>query len=565
MCGICGVFGASEPKNALKMLEAIVHRGPDGSKITNFPWGSFGFCRLDIVGSSNINQPAISEDGKIAVIFNGEIYNFTNLRLSIKDNRQIENEAELILKLYSIFGEDFIVKLKGMFAIAIMTPSKLILIRDALGIKPLVYFNYNDRIYFASEVKAVLQIKEAMIELDEEALAEAAVFGFVFGQEKTMFKDITQVLPGTYIIFENGAVCTKRYHQIRRSFYGAPLSEADIADQFFDKMDKAAKLFLEHSKHPHAIYLSGGIDSSLMTWFMQKNSQVPLDTFTLFDDVACDDFNFASRVAEQLATNHNEFKANTDDCIKWIDHYIYHYESLVTNGIFNILGSLAFHILAHHISKTHKIAYCGEGADELFGGYYWMHTHPLGLGDRLRSRSARINNGNTAINNYILERFPDDDSKENDVKREIFDMLMEPGLTNCHLWSVDRSSSAFSFEARPYYLYDEIREWGLSLPIENKVSDKNTKLVLKRFAQKMNMQLFIDIASRKKIGMPAALNVTLGNLLRYAEKEFREKNVKDRPHMNYSSYLETDLEKFLFDRFYYLFIERQGLSAHNYN
>src|SRR5208283_717901 len=102
--------------------------------------------------------------------------------------------------------------------------------------------------------------------------------------------------------------------------------------------------------------------------------------------------------------------------------------------------------------------YCGEGADELFGGYYWMHTHPLGFGDRLRARAGQVNNGNTKIHDYILERFPNDNSKEDSIRKEIFDMLIGPGLTNCHLWSVDRSSSAFSFEARPLYLYDDIRE-----------------------------------------------------------------------------------------------------------
>ena len=560
MCGICGAYGASEPKKTLKMLEAILHRGPNGNQVKNFPWGSLGFCRLDIFGSPSMNQPAISLDRQKAVIFNGEIYNFQDLKSSLGCNKTIVDEAELILELYSVYGEDFITKLKGMFAIAIMAPEKLVLFRDVAGIKPLVYFNYKNRIYFASEIKALLRIKEDMIELDEDALAETAVFGFIYGLEKTMFRGISQVHPGAYTIFENGTIRSKSFNQLRHSYYGAPLSDADIVDQFITRMDDTAKLFLEHSKHPHSIYLSGGVDSSLMTCFLQRHSQTPLDTFTLFDDVMCEDRYFASRVANELGARHNEFKTNVDECLKWIDHYLYHYESLVTDGIFNVLGSLAFHILAQRISKTHKVSYCGEGADELFGGYYWMHTHPLGLGDRLRARSARVNEGKTAINNYILERFPNDDSKEKDITKEIFDLLMGPGLTNCHLWSVDRSSSAFSFEARPYYLYDGIREWALSLPIENKVAGKDTKLVLKKYAQKIGLPLFVDIAARKKIGMPAALNVSLKNLIAYAESEFKEKPVDNKPHMEYASYFSTDLERLLFDRFYYLFIDKRGVQ-----
>ncbi|GAH62302.1 unnamed protein product, partial [marine sediment metagenome] len=254
-------------------------------------------------------------------------------------------------------------------------------------------------------------------------------------------------------------------------------------------------------------------------------------------------------------TNHHEFKTDEEECLKFLDHYLYHYESVVTDGIFNVLGSLAFHVLSHKISKTHKVAYCGEGADELFGGYYWMHAHPLGLGDRLRVKSAMVNEGKTKIHEYIMAKFPDDDSKEEEMRKEIFDFLMGPGLTNCHLWSVDRSSSAFSFEARPLYLYDDIREWALSLSIENKVSkDLNTKLLLKKLVLDTHNPLLYAVSARKKIGMPAALDVSLNSLISYSENEFREKNQDDLPHREYSSFFTTDLEKLMFDKFYEIFV-----------
>ena len=255
-----------------------------------------------------------------------------------------------------------------------------------------------------------------------------------------------------------------------------------------------------------------------------------------------------------------EFKTDEEECLKFLDHYLYHYESLVTDGIFNVLGSLAFHILSHKISKSHKVAYCGEGADELFGGYYWMHSHPLGLGDRLRARSAAVNNGRTGIHEYIMKKFPDDDTKASDMRREIFDFLMGPGLTNCHLWSVDRSSSAFSFEARPLYLFDDIRKWALSLSIENKVSnDLKTKLILKEYAISTGNPLLHEISERKKIGMPSALSVSLNKLISYSEKEFKSSQGKnDLPHKEFAAFLHTDLEKLLFDKFYQLFVIDRG-------
>jgi len=560
MCGICGVYGQKDPTLTTIMLDALLHRGPDGSKTEHFPWGSLGFCRLDIFGSSGVNQPVKTVDQKIAVVFNGEIYNFEDLS-SLFPSKDIQDEASLILELYLAYGEKCFSKLKGMFAIAIMSEDKLLLTRDTTGIKPLVYSISKNKIYFASEIKALLRIKEDAIEIDEDALAETAVFGFIFDLEKTMFKSIKQVLPGAYLCFEKNKVTTNKFSELEKADYGPELWQKSVTiNKYASLMNEASELYLSHSKHDQAIYLSGGIDSTLMALFLQKNSGKKLDTFTLFDDERNEDRHYAIKVAHELNTNHHEFKTDEDECIKFLDHYLYHYESLVTDGVFNVLGSLAFHILSQKISKTHKVAYCGEGADELFGGYYWMHSHPLGLGDRLRTRSASVNNGKTNINEYIMRKFPDDDSKEADMRQEIFDFLMGPGLTNCHLWSVDRSSAAFSFEARPLYLYDDLIKWALSLSIENKVSsDLKTKLILKKYALESGIPLLNEIAGRKKIGMPYALTNSFKKLISFSETEFKKKKGKVAlPHEEFELYFKTDIEKFMFDRFYHIFIENRG-------
>lgn len=563
MCGICGVYGSKEPTKTITMLDALLHRGPDGKKTEHFPWGSLGFCRLDIFGSSGVNQPVKTEDQKIALVFNGEIYNFDEL-CKLFPSKMIQDEACLILELYEAFGDEAFSKLKGMFAIAIMTPDKVLLARDTTGIKPLVYYTSGNKLYFASEIKAILRINDNMINIDNDALAESAVFGFVFDLEKTMFKGIKQVLPGSCLTFSQGKIKITRFNTIQPAFYGRECWKApDILAQYAEIMDTASKLYIDHSKHSPAVYLSGGIDSTLMTYFLQKNASSTLDTYTLFDDINGEDRIFANKVAAEIGTSHIEYETGSEECLNFLDHYIYHYESIVTDGIFNVLGSLAFHLLSNQISKKHKVAYCGEGADELFGGYYWMHSHPLGLGDRIRARSLKINNGNTEINKYILEKFPDDDSKEADMRKEIFDFLMGPGLTNCHLWSVDRSSSAFSFEARPLFLYDDLRDWSLNLSIENKVStDKQTKLILKEFATKTGTPLFKDVADRKKIGMPYALNESLEKLMLFSENDFKKnQGKKSMPHQEYEMYLSTDIEKYMFDKFYHIFVENKGILA----
>ena len=570
MCGICGVYGIDESNKTRRMLDSILHRGPDGNIVHDFPWGSLGFCRLDIFGSSGVNQPAISPNNT-AIVFNGEIYNFDKLNALLPDGEEVLDEASLILKLFLKDGVECFKKIKGMFAIAVLTPDELILARDAVGIKPLVYSVVNKKMYFASEIKALIRVKDDMVEIDEDALAEASVFGFVFDLEKTMIKGIKQVQPGSYLSFKNGQVIVNKFCELKSSFYGSEVwNNTNSVATFSRLMNDSAKDYLNHSKYSQAIYLSGGIDSTLMTSFLQKNSQEQLDTYTLYDDEMHEDRIFAVKVADELGTNHYEHKTDRDECLSFLDHYLFHYESLVTDGVFNVLGSLAFHLLSKKISLKHKVAYCGEGADELFGGYYWLHSHPLGVGDRLRTRAQKVNNGKTAINEYILENFPDDDSKEADMRKNIFDFLMGPGLTNCHLWSVDRSSSAFSFEARPLYLNDDLRNWALSLSIENKVSsDLKTKLILKKFALNSGNPLICEVSTRKKMGMPAALGTSLKQLISYSEENFKKrKNNRNLPHHQYSSFFNTDLEKLLFDKFYEIFIVNKGninLDANYYH
>jgi len=558
MCGISGIFGECAPKKVKLMIKTIRHRGPDGESFINYSWGSLGFCWLNIFGPDRNPQPAISRENNITLVFNGEIYNFNELKSSIK-SEIIVDEANLILQLYLIFGEKTFGMLKGMFAIAIMCPGKLILVRDKFGIKPLVYFINNSTIYFASEIKALLHVNENNIEINKDSLAETSVFGFIFNMEETMFKDIKQVLPGSYLVFEDRKVKTIKYASLPESFYGEESWQNESSTFLLSQLlNESAKMHVDHSKSDQAIYLSGGVDSSLMTYFIKKHLNEKTNTYTLFDDPKSEDRLFAQKIAGEYNTNHIEYETGAKDTLQFIKHYLYHYESLVTDGLFNVLGSLAFHILSSEIGKKYKIAYCGEGADELFGGYYWLQAHPLGVGDRLRARSKKVNDGKTKIHEYIVDHFPDDDLKEQEIRKEIFNFLMGPGLTNCHLWSVDRSSSAFSFEARPFYLYNDITDWALSLPINDKVTrNKETKLILKRFASSENY-LLKEIADRKKIGMPAALNNSLIKLSEYSTKYINESGNKDLPHKNYQTFLFTDIEKYLFDVFYEMFIINKG-------
>lgn len=561
MCGICGIFGHNDSLQNRTMFEALLHRGPDGNAVVDFPWGNLGFCRLDIFGSSGLNQPVKSQDGRTALVFNGEIYNFEELAKDRRVPAGVQNEAELILHLFLAYGKDAFSRLKGMFAIAILSSEKLILVRDPLGIKPLVFCFDGGKVLFASEIKSLLRVCSFTPEIDRSALAETAVFGFIKDLGKTMFRGIEQVLPGSCIEFGKGKMDIFRFYHLPLSFRDSNSRLSSETVETFDRlMRTSASSYFRHSKHKQAIYLSGGIDSTLIAYFLQSQSDKPLNTFTLFDTLELPDREHAALIAKELRTTHYEHQTDFTECLRVFRHYLFHYESIVTDGIFNVLGSLAFHILTEIISKNFKVAYCGEGADELFGGYYWAHTHPLGMGDRLRARAACICQGRTHVNEFINTKFPDDDSQIEAMRNNIFDLLNGPGLTNCHLWSVDRSSSAFSIEARPLFLNDDVRNWALSLPVECKVSaSKETKLILKKYAEFLGNGVIQTVAQRKKLGMPAALSKSLGELIAFSETSFRERGSKEeQPHKEFDGFLFTDLEKFMFDEFFKLFIINRG-------
>jgi asparagine synthase (glutamine-hydrolysing) len=155
-----------------------------------------------------------------------------------------------------------------------------------------------------------------------------------------------------------------------------------------------------------------------------------------------------------------------NDYFREFPSYIYHYENFFAGGIFDIHGGMAFHMLCKRVADFVRIAFSGEGADELFGGYYWSHTHPLGLSDRIRE-SQRLFGVSDHVRELVLTIFPYPED-ETTYRLNVFDLLMGSGLANYHLWSVDRSSSAFGFEIRPAFLYNELVEFALSLPVNTR-------------------------------------------------------------------------------------------------
>ena len=567
MCGICGIYNEKNLKAVTSMLESIRYRGPDSFRTMLFGKHSLGECGLNIVSNKDESLPLVDSENEIALLFNGEIYNYQEIKNELLKDGFIftsNTDSQVIIPLYRKYGKDFVKHLKGMFAIVIIDKDQIILARDKFGIKPLFYYRLNEKLVFGSEIKSLLQYPEVPAELELESLEEIMVFGYIFSDERTLLKDIYQVPPGSVVIFNGNRVSKHKYYQIPAPFYqdNGNIVYEDSVRELTARLIKTFELFHDHGDQEKGIYLSGGLDSTLMAVLSKEILDKPIHTYTLYDSEDAPDLSSARGVARAIESEHHEFLVTPEDYLRELPHFVYHYENLIAGGVFDIQGGIAFQILSKQISKHHKVAFTGEGADELFGGYYWIYTHPLGFSDRIRERAAWLPPQSKTWE-QVEGIFPQPED-ERVYRKNLFDILMRSGLANYHLWSVDRSCSAFGFETRPPYLYDDIAEFALSIPINFKVPNKSaTKMILKDMALPyFEKHRLVDIVNRKKYGMPAALDHIRPKIQEQINAIVPRYKISRHP---FCQYLATPSDVLMFDLFYYLIIDQRGKDLRNFS
>lgn len=570
MCGFCGIFNERNGIVVTAMLESIQSRGPDSFNTSIFQNHSLGECGLRIVSGKDDVLPLIDKRHEIALLFNGEIYNYRDIKAElIQDGYRFIScsDSEIIIPLYKKYGIKFVERLKGMFAIAIIDRNRIVLIRDRFGIKPIHYAQLGNRLVFGSEIKALLHHPQVPAEIDTESLEEVMVFGYVFSEHRTLLKGINQVPPGTVLRFDGNSISIDAYYKRPAPFYlnnGDGQSCFSVGKAYQDAVEHLRSILVRtfelihgHGGQEKGVYLSGGVDSTLMAVLSTEIVGKPIQTYTLYDSESAPDFNHARKVASRIGSEHHEFFVTADDYFNELPHFVHHYENLVAGGVFDIQGGVAFQILSEHIGRYHKVALTGEGADELFGGYYWIYTHPLGFSDRIRGRAAQLPEG-SRVRDFVEAIFPHPED-ETEYRKNLFHILTGSGLSNYHLWSVDRSCGSFGFEARPPFLYDDLAEYALSLPIDFKVPEKSiTKKILKDaalpFFRKYRLE---EILTRKKYGMPAALDTIGPQIRKQIDNLVTKETIERHP---YSSYLRHGIGVLMFDLLYYFLVHRRGVS-----
>lgn len=561
MCGIVGIWGEANRAVITDMLQAVRHRGPDTFEVLVTDRHSFGAALLRLVSVERDSQP--HAPGDLILLFNGEIYNYQELRTEHAPELPPEaSEIEVVTALYRKMGEDLIPLLKGMFALAIADGEKLILARDRFGIKPLFYCRAGHSFLFASEMKALLRHPLVSPRLNLRALDETVVFGFMCSPGITPLQGIEQVCPGTIVTIDEGVITKRRYSAIAPARFAeeGDISLAEAADEIRVLLSRAVSQLVKHGQDRKGFFLSGGIDSSTLTGLaLEETGLAPL-TFTLYESEDSWDLPSARQAAKAYGSELVEFRVTLEDYLNEIPHYVYHFENLICGGIFDVHGGIAFHMLCRRVASYVRIAFSGEGADELFGGYYWSYLYPLGLSDRIRNRIDAV--AADKARPLVESVFPQPED-ERTYTLNLYDLLMSSGLSNYHLCSADRSSSAFGFELRPAYLYDDLARFALSLPVEYKTADQQTKRGLREAVRPLLTKYGLsEVISRRKFGMPAATDEIGKAAKRLASEIVAAGRIKLEPPL---PRLTNPFEMLMLDLYRRVFIDNGGRLPADFN
>jgi len=377
MCGIAGFVGKGDRQVLENMIGVISYRGPDDRGV--FLRGNIGFAhaRLSIIDLSPAgHQPMASVDGDTVIIFNGEIYNFKELRDELvktgKYTFKSKSDTEVIICLYQEYGEKAIAKLDGMFAFALydFKNSKLVLARDRMGKKPLYWCLMDGTLIFGSELKALMRHPSFRKELDLQSLSRYLLYEYV-PTPYSIFKNVYKLEAGNYLVFDNKAVVKRKYWLPKPEIFSGDINEAEkhLDELLYD----AVKKRLLAADVPVGVFLSGGIDSSTVAYYSQKNNSQKLKTFSIgFEEESFDESKYAEKVAQFLGTDHHSQTISGKDTLELIPQIAELMDEPLADA-----SILPTYLLSKYTRQYVTVALGGDGGDELLAGYPTFQAEKL--------------------------------------------------------------------------------------------------------------------------------------------------------------------------------------------
>lgn len=350
-----------------RMTDGLTHRGPDDRGTWTDHGVALGFRRLSIIDPVSGNQPMSNEDQTVWVVFNGEIYNFQSLRHRLEGSKhkfRTASDTETIVHLYEEEGPECVQRLRGMFALAIwdVRQRRLVLARDRLGVKPLVYWSEPSRLAFASELKSLLQIPDVPRQLDATSLDHYLALQYV-PHPRTIFRGIHKLPPAHYAIWQDGRLRLHRYWQLDLNREEEEVSEAAYCERLRAALTEATRLRMV-ADVPLGAFLSGGIDSTIVVGLMQTVSAQPVKTFSIGFPVAdFDERRYAQLAADHLRTDHHELVVEPNS-IEILPRLVWHYDEPFADS-----SAIPTFYLSQATREHVTVALTGDAGDELFAGY----------------------------------------------------------------------------------------------------------------------------------------------------------------------------------------------------
>jgi asparagine synthase (glutamine-hydrolysing) len=578
MCGIVGIVaapGRRPPSSAIgqAMNDAIRHRGPDDEGLYCDDQALIAMRRLSIIDLATGHQPMQSEDGAVHMVFNGEIYNYREIRAELlaRGHRFVtQSDSEVILRAYIEYGTDCFARLNGMYAIALWDrrTRTMTLARDRFGEKPLFYCEDGERLVFASELKSLIEVPGFDRTLDSAAIGAYVTYGYV-PNPGSIFAKVRKLPPAHYLTYRDGRASLHRYWSLEWKA-SAPLDERAAEDMLAAKLDEAVSSRLV-SDVPFGAFLSGGLDSSVVVALMSRHLTQPVQTFSIgFREAAYNELSDARRVADHLGTEHHELVVEPD-AVALLQQLVWYLDEPFADA-----SAVPTFLVAQLARTKVKMVLTGDGGDEAFGGYdrYLRHlklqrfgaAKPLAafaagaagrlvpgalgyrlrrIGDRLRQAFPASYLSGVALTPPEISRRLLGDSTYSPYGGLNFDLHTLDGLGELDravaidfasylpddiLVKLDRMAMASSLEGRSPLLDHRLVEFAVNLPPSLRVREGRGKHLLRKVAARW---LPADVLAKPKQGFGMPLGQWFRGPLRelaadvLASRAFRERGLLD--------------------------------------
>ena len=600
MCGILGQINfkklSIDKDKFNESLNLQEHRGPDDSDVYIDEKFIFGHRRLSIIDlDSHAKQPMISDCGNYVLVFNGEIYNYQEIREELENKNykfHTSSDTEVLLNSFIEHGINCIQQFIGMFAFAIYDKNKneTYIVRDRLGVKPLYFYHDDKKIIFSSEIKSILNLSDMKRELNINAVSSYMSFRYPILND-TFFNGVSSLAPAHYLKIQGNKINTVEYWNVSSKFKE---QQNDKGEEYY--LTKIRELLESSVKYrmiadvPFGSFLSGGVDSSVVTALMAKNSSEPIKTFTIgFEEEGYNEFEYAKIIADKYRTNHREIVLSGKDYISTMEKLIEFKDAPLS-----VPNEVPLYLMSKELKKYITVVLSGEGADEIFGGYGRIFKSPYDL-ERIQNidnldytkeeKEELIKN---FVKKYLVDSFSSEiehffniysytslDNKKDLLNSNIdfehiedlfiekfmsyFDELEHESYYNKLMYAfekvhivgllhrVDTTTMAASVEARVPFVDHRLVEFAFTIPLKYKLKwnseqdeEKSKTLMSDKISEVYDTPKYIlkkayedmipnEVLYRKKMGFPVPLSNWFGGHFNdYAKKVLLSKEAKER-------------------------------------